>query len=125
LDGAHVGARFQQVDREAMAKAVGRDRFGNAAASVGLLAGVLDGHPSDGTASSIPREEPALGPGRAPPGAQDVQQLRREHHVAVFLPLCVGEIYVAVVSQLPAIKAFSRYWLHISFALPVADIPWF
>jgi hypothetical protein len=55
------------------------------------------------------REEPALGSGHAPPSAQNVQQLGREHHVTVFLALCVGEIYVAVVSQVAAIKAFSRY----------------
>jgi hypothetical protein len=42
-----------------------------------------------------------------PPGAQDFQQLWGEHDIAVFLPLCVGEIYVAMVSQMPAIRASS------------------
>jgi hypothetical protein len=66
---------------------MGADRFGQAAAPVGLLAGVRDGHRGNVTAGLIPGKEPALGSGHALPSAQHVQQLGREHHVAIFLAL--------------------------------------
>ena len=37
------------------------------------------------------RKEPVAGPVDFPPGAQDRQQLRREHHVAVLLPLALRD----------------------------------
>jgi hypothetical protein len=109
LAGAHVGTGFQQVDGKGVPKRMRADRFGQAAAPVGLLAGVRDRHRGDVTAGSIARKEPPPRFGHAPPSAQHLPQLGREHHVAIFLALCVGEIYVAVVSQVAAIKAFSRY----------------
>jgi hypothetical protein len=54
LNGTHVGARFQQMNGEGVPKAVGRDRFGNAAALVGLLAGVLHRLPGDGAVLTPP-----------------------------------------------------------------------
>jgi hypothetical protein len=91
LDGAQVGAGFQQVGGEAMTKAVGRDRFGNAAASVRLSAGVLHRRFGDRAAGAIAREEPPLGPSHAPPDAQQLQQLGREHHVAVLGALALAD----------------------------------
>ena len=83
------------------------DRFGNPANSMRLLAGVLHRLPGDGTVDSIAREEPLLGLVHWPPATQDLEQLWGKHDIAIFLSLCVGEIYVAMVSQLPAIKASS------------------
>jgi hypothetical protein len=56
-------------------------------------------------ADSIAWEEPLLGLVHWPPATQDLQQLWRKHDIAIFLPLCVDKIYVAMVSPLPAIKA--------------------
>ena len=90
-----------------------------------LLARLLYGEPGDVAVDSITREEPPFGLVHLPPLAQDFEELWGEHDIAIFLSLCVGEIYVAMVSQMPAIRASSRYWLHISFASPVAGIPSF
>ena len=38
LNGAHVGAGFQQMDSESVSQRMRRDRFGNAAKSLRLLA---------------------------------------------------------------------------------------
>src|SRR5260370_31788073 len=99
------------------------DRFGNIATSMRLLAHRFYSVPADVALHSITREEPPFGLVHSPPVAQDFEELWGEHDIAIFLSLCVGRIYVAMASQLPAIKASSRYWLHISFAFPVADIP--
>jgi hypothetical protein len=83
------------------------DRFGNPANSMRLLARVLHRRPGNVVADSIAREEPLLGLVDWPPAAQDLQQLWGKHDIAIFLPLCVARIYVAMVSQLPAVKASS------------------
>jgi hypothetical protein len=72
-----------------------------------LRAGLLYRAPSDVATGDIAREKPLFGPVQTPPVAKDFQQLCREHHIAVLLALCVGEIYVAMVSQMPAFRASS------------------
>ena len=56
-----------------------------AAAIVRLLAGMLHRSLVIGSPGTIAGEEPRLGPAHAPPVAQDLQQLGRQHHVAVLL----------------------------------------
>ena len=87
MDGAHVGALLEQMDREGMPQGMRRGGFGDAAALMRLLTHSLHGAPGDVLARDIAGEKPHLGLGHAPPVAQDVQQLGREHDVAVFLPL--------------------------------------
>ena len=72
-----------------------------------LLARVLHRHPANVIADSIASEEPLFGLVHCPPATQDLQQLRGKHDIAIFLRLCVGKIYVAMGSQLPAINASS------------------
>ena len=72
-----------------------------------LLASLLYGEPGDVAADSITWEEPPFGLVYWPPGAQDFEELWGEHNIAIFLSLCVGEIYVAMVSEMPAIRASS------------------
>jgi hypothetical protein len=83
------------------------DRFGNIATSVRLLAHRFYSVPADVAADSITREEPPFGLVQSPPVAQDFEELWGEHDIAIFGTLCVGEIYVAMVSQVPAIRASS------------------
>ena len=52
-----------------VSKAMGCYRLGNAAPSMGLLAGVLDRNPGDVAVDSITRKEPLLGLFYRPPGA--------------------------------------------------------
>ena len=44
-----------------------------------------------GVSGTLAGKEPVAGPVDFPPGAQDRQQLRREHHVAVLLPLALRD----------------------------------
>ena len=59
------------------------DRFGNRATPARLLARILDGVSADMVADLIAREEPSLGSIHSPPVAQDLQQLRRKHDIAI------------------------------------------
>jgi len=107
LNGADVGAGFQQMDGKCVPKGMRCDRFGNIATFMRPLASLLYGESADVAAGSIAREEPPFGLVHSPPVAQDFEELWGEHDIAIFLSLCVGEIYVAMVSQLPAIRASS------------------
>jgi hypothetical protein len=107
LDGAHVGAGFQQMNGKCVPQGMGCDRFGNTATSMRLLARPLYSVPADVALHSIAREEPFLGLFQWPPVAEHFEQLWGEHDIAIFAPLCVAKIYVAMVSQLSAIKASS------------------
>jgi hypothetical protein len=86
---------------------MGCNRFENTATSMRLLARPLYSVPADMAANSIAREQPFLGLFQWPPVAEYFEQLWGKHDIAIFAPLCVGENYVAMVSQLPAIRAFS------------------
>src|SRR5579864_7887965 len=66
-----------------------RDGFGNLANTVSFLAFVLYRGSTDVFAPPITRKEPVLRSFRSPPGTQDLQKLRREHYVTVFLPLAL------------------------------------
>ncbi len=87
LDGADVGARFQQVDGEGMSQRMGRDRFANATKAMGPLASFRYGVPADMPVRNVAGKEPVRGPFHAPPIAQDLQQSWGEHDVAIFLSL--------------------------------------
>src|SRR5260370_42180175 len=89
LNGAHVGAGFKQMDRKGVTHRMRRDRFGNAATSLRLLAHQFHRLPLDMAARNIAREEPWLGLRRPPPVAKDFQQLGREHDVPVLLSLAL------------------------------------
>src|SRR5215469_1200983 len=86
LDGTNVGALFQEVDGKSVSKRMRRDRFRDLANTVGLLALLLNRKSCDVPAREVSWEEPVLGLFDSPPGTQDLQEFRREHNVAVFLP---------------------------------------
>jgi hypothetical protein len=67
LNGPHVRAGFEQVDGERVAQGMGRDRFLQATAAVGALAGPLDGHVRDVTVGSVAGNEPVRGSPQPPP----------------------------------------------------------
>src|SRR5580658_2069051 len=89
LDDADVGAALQQVGGEAVAQGVERDplvqrrRHRRGMADPAQLA---RGHWLSRIAAG---EEPALGPRRPPPGAQQLQEIWREHDVAVLAALAL------------------------------------
>ena len=85
LNGADIGAGFQQMNREGMAQRMRRDRLGEVGAPMCLLTSVFDGISRDRLARVTAREEPVLRAHGLPVAAQDIQQLRREHDVAILL----------------------------------------
>ena len=74
-----------------MAKSVWGNRFGEACASDGDVAGAVDRFARDRRLRAAAGKEPVAGPLDLPPLTQHRQQLRREHHVAVLLALAVGD----------------------------------
>ena len=75
---------------ERMAERVRRDRLGQAGPAQGFPAGVVDGVAAEVAAPNAAREQPAArGPGAPPVVAEDLQQPRREHDVAVLAALAL------------------------------------
>ena len=91
LNRAQVGPRLEEMDGKGMPQRMGRDRLGKARASGGDAAGAPDRVASDRLLRALAGKEPVPGPVDLPPGAQDLEQLRREHHVAVLLPLALRD----------------------------------
>ena len=91
LNRAHVGARFQQMHGKGMPQGMRGNRFGNRATPARLLARILYRWPADMGAGLIAREEPFLGSIHSPLFAQDLQQLWREHHIAVYAPFAASD----------------------------------
>src|SRR5258707_2044794 len=85
LDGAYVGTGFQQMDGKCAPKGMRCDRLGNMATLMRLLASLLYGESGDVAADSITWEKPPFGLVHSPPVAQDFEELRGEHDIAIFL----------------------------------------
>src|SRR5207253_617970 len=62
-------------------------RFGNPTAPPGFLTGLFHRVLADGLPGPITREEPRGRSLHSPPRSEQLQQLRREHHVAILLAL--------------------------------------
>ena len=89
LYGSNVAALLQQVHGEGVSQRMRSNRFGNVAESVRPLASLLNRVLADVLPGFIAREQPVLGPFHAPPLTQGREQLRREHHIAIFLSLAL------------------------------------
>ena len=83
LNGAQIGAGFEQMYREGVAQRMRRDCLGEAGASMCLLTGVFDSLSRDRLTRVTAREQPVLRAHGLPVAAQGIQQLRREHDVAI------------------------------------------
>jgi hypothetical protein len=68
---------------------MGCDGFGNATEAASLLARIFHRVFGDMPARLIAWKEPVLRFFQAPPVTQSEQQLRREHHVAIFSPFAL------------------------------------
>ena len=64
-----------------------RDRFVKLAPALGAPAGAFDGLARHRDIRALAREEPMAGPALPPPCSQELEELRRQHDVAVFLAL--------------------------------------
>ena len=82
LDGAQVGAGFQQMHGEPVAQRVGREALANAGALQGGPAGLGGRVAGDMAAGNRAGEQPGALRARAPPVvAQGLQKPGREHDV--------------------------------------------
>ena len=73
LDGAYVGALFEQVDGEAMSQGVRANGFGNATPFERILAGVPNCCVRDVSSWNVARKQPILGLRLSPPVAENFQ----------------------------------------------------
>ena len=87
LDGAHIGAGFQQVCGEGMTQRVRRDGFLNPAVLSRLLASLEHSSAGHRLTADSARKQPVVGAHDLKIRAQRLQQPRREHDVAVLLSL--------------------------------------
>jgi hypothetical protein len=79
LDGAEVCSRIQQMRGKRVAPDVGAHLFFDADLLGQLLADLPDAGRMHGRAGFLPWKQPVRGPPLAPVGAQECQQLGREH----------------------------------------------
>jgi hypothetical protein len=89
LDDADVGACFEQVSGEAVPQGVYRHRLGQIGALRRDPAGLLQRGDADRRARFPAGKQPIARPRQPPVGAQDLQQLRRQHDIAVFTALAL------------------------------------
>src|SRR5215831_9866832 len=101
LNGPDIGARFKQMDGERVTQAMWRDRLGKAGKLMRSLACVFDGVSRDRLTRLAAREQPLLGPLGLIVVAQDHQQLRRQHHVAILSAFTLhhAEITIRLLSM--------------------------
>jgi len=89
LDSAQIGAGLQQVNGEGVAQRMRRDWLADPAPLPHLLAGVTDGARRDRLVGRLTREQPLPG-ARAPPIVPEhVEELGRQHDIAVFAPFAL------------------------------------
>jgi len=89
LNRPDIGAGFEQVRREAMAKGVDGNVFIQTRGPSGLHTDPMDRPDSDGLAWNLSGEEPVSRAGDLPVFAKQGQQSWREHHIAIFAPLAL------------------------------------
>ena len=92
LDGPQVGAGLEQVGREAVAQGVDGDVLVQAGGLAGTVADLAVRSPVVMGRSGVGAgEEEVTGPDGLPVGAEDLQQPRREHDVAILLALALAD----------------------------------
>ena len=89
LDGAQIGAGFEQVNGKGMAEQVRRDRLVDVGLPSRLSAGGVDRQRRNRLSGQVAGEQPLFGAGGAPVAAQQVEQHGREHDVAVLAPFAL------------------------------------
>jgi len=85
LDYPNVGVLFEQMGGEAVPQRVRRHVLLDASGLCGGMAGAIELARRHRIDWVLARKQPALGPRYPPPGAQQFEQARRKHHVAVLV----------------------------------------
>src|SRR5712692_5579528 len=90
LNGPQVGTGFEQVGRETVAQGTNGDVLGQAGGLARPEADFPYASGGNGSAGDGAGEEDLAGPSSFPISAEDLQQPRGEHDVAVLLPLALA-----------------------------------
>jgi hypothetical protein len=93
LDRTDVGASFEQVRSEAVSKHVGSNRLGDATVAPSELAGVLEDAGTQRLIFAPSRKEPGGWALIFPVLAEQLEELRRKHNVAVLVTLSLADPY--------------------------------
>ena len=88
-DHAHVDVLLQQVGGEAVPQSMQRDALVDRGQIGGSMTGAIELARRHQLHPVAAREQPTLRSCRLPPGAQQIKQIRREHHVAVLAALAL------------------------------------
>ena len=89
LDDADVGLAFEQVGGEAVPERVHRHALVEPGGGRGGVDDMIELARRDGLSGLLARDQPAARALHPPPGPQDVEDILREHHVAVLAPLAL------------------------------------
>src|SRR6516225_9605504 len=89
LDHANVDALLEQMGGEAVPQRVRRDALGDARQILGGGDGAIELTGGDRIDRVLAGKEPDRRPRRPPPVPQQLEQLRRQHHIAIPLPLAL------------------------------------
>src|SRR4051794_2982962 len=92
LDGPQVGAGLEQMGGEAVPQGMDDDPFLQPGDLSGLVARLAYAAGGDRPVGGGPGEEDVAGPSGLPVGAEDLQQPRGEHDVAILLPLALADM---------------------------------
>ncbi len=89
LNDADVGPGLEQMRRKAVPQGMDCHRLAQVGLTCRLAAGFLQCGYADRFRRILAREQPPTRPNQAPVGAQDLQQLRRQHDVAILAALAL------------------------------------
>ena len=104
LDRPHIGAGLEQVGGEAVAQRMGADVLGQARGPHGRPADPLHGGMGDGPIGFPAGEQVGAGPDDLPVAAEEGQEARREHDLAILAALALADAddHAAAVDVLDA-----------------------
>src|SRR5208283_2482069 len=89
LDDAYVGLLFEQMRGEAVPQGMHAHALVDPGAPRGRVYGVVKPPHGEGLARNTARKQPFPWPFDQPPPPQQIEQLLRQHHVAVFVALAL------------------------------------
>src|ERR1700733_3477050 len=91
LDDPNVSAGLEQVRGKTVPQRVDGDRLAQLCLTRRLTTGLLQRRGTHRLLWIVTGEQPSRRPRQSPVGAQDLQQLRRQHDVAIFATLALRD----------------------------------
>ena len=89
LNGTDICAGFEEMNRESVPESMRRDRLAVARKLARFLTGEFNGASVNRLAGNIALEQPVFRPRGLPVAAERLQQLGRQHDVAILMPFAL------------------------------------